>query len=144
MKLLIGLAVVLGLAGAAQAQSIRFGDDSGEWANDGECDDRRFAGPGVDGALDVDDIGKDATDCKRAVDFGRAKLWVFKDALAVTQCDAINFGDNSSEWARDDECDDFRFEGKGMSPVVLSEDIGRDAADCQVLCDAGSIALRDY
>ncbi|MDG1470479.1 hypothetical protein [Pseudosulfitobacter sp. SM2401] len=144
MKFLIGLVVVLGLAGGAQAQSADYGDDTSEWANDGECDDRRFTGAGVTGSLDSDDSGHDATDCKRAVEFGRAKLWVFADAIKVTQCDAVNFGDDSSEWAKDRECDDFRFEGDGMSAVVLSEDIGRDAADCRRLCDAGKIALRDY
>ena len=54
---------------------VDFGDDSGEWARDGECDDMRFAGPGMTGTtLLQEDIMRDATDCKTAYDGGR--LWL--------------------------------------------------------------------
>lgn len=62
----------------------------------------------------------------------------------VGQAQSIMYGDDSSERANDGECDDFRFEGQDMSPVVLSENIGRDASDCCQLCRDGVIALRDY
>ncbi|MGB7316991.1 MAG: hypothetical protein WBC85_03405 [Planktotalea sp.] len=128
----------------AHAQNINFGNNSSEYANDGECDDRRFIGVGMAKDLDEDDNFRDANDCRDAYRDGRAKLWRLENARAATQCSAIRFGNNSSEWSRDGECDDFRFEGPGMSSVVKSEDIGRDAADCKKLCNAKQIFLRDY
>lgn len=53
-----------------------------------------------------------------------------------------DFGDNSSHWANDGECDDPRFEGAGAANTLLEEDLGHDAADCRRLFDAGRIALR--
>ena len=53
-----------------------------------------------------------------------------------------DFGDNSSHWANDGECDDPRFEGKGAANTLLDEDLGHDAADCGKLFDAGRITLR--
>lgn len=140
--ILAGLLMTLPLAG--QAQNITFGNNGSEWARDGVCDDPRFAGPGMAQSLDEDDRGKDAADCRNAFRDGRVKLWVQSEAQAATQCSAIRFGNNSSEWARDGECDDYRFIGKGMSSVLLSEDIGRDARDCKALCNAGLIFVRDY
>lgn len=129
---------------AAQAQTINFGDNTSEYANDGECDDRRFRGVGMATGLDVDDSFHDANDCKTAFGDGRIKLWIAAEAKAATQCTAYRYGDNSSEWANDGECDDFRFEGKGMSSVILSEDIGHDAEDCRKLCQSGKIFIREY
>ncbi|MGB7240963.1 MAG: hypothetical protein WBC93_02610 [Sulfitobacter sp.] len=129
---------------AVSAQSIAFGDNASEWANDGECDDRRFAGAGMATGLDRDDIGHDATDCRNAFQDGRITVWDFVKARAATQCHAIRFGDDASEWSNDDLCDDFRFDGSASDAVILSEDIGHDATDCRRLCEAGQIALRDY
>lgn len=53
-----------------------------------------------------------------------------------------DFGDNSSHWANDGECDDPRFEGKGAANTLLDEDLGHDAADCSKLFDAGRVTLR--
>lgn len=53
-----------------------------------------------------------------------------------------DFGDNSSHWAHDGECDDPRFEGNGAANTLLDEDLGHDAADCRELLDAGRITLR--
>ena len=48
MRVFLLLVTLTGLlAGPAFAQSISFGDDSGDWAQDGECDDPRFEGPGM-------------------------------------------------------------------------------------------------
>ena len=45
------------------AQSIPYGDDSSPYANDGECDDKRFEGPGMTATILLDsDVGRDATD----------------------------------------------------------------------------------
>ncbi len=68
--------------GFAQAQGQRpdvaqvdFGRDSSEWANDGECDDPRFTGPGMTETTLLDsDRFRDATDCKAAFDAGRLSL----------------------------------------------------------------------
>ncbi len=71
----ITAALALGFASPVFAQSINFGDDSSEWANDGECDDMRFAGPGMTTTpLLQDDIMRDATDCRDAFAAGLLKL----------------------------------------------------------------------
>ena len=49
-----------------------FGDDSGEFANDGDFDDTRFVGDRGGGALNDDShIGRDATDCRNLLRVGR-------------------------------------------------------------------------
>tara|TARA_R110000744_G_scaffold154245_1_gene268938 strand:+ start:1640 stop:2341 length:702 start_codon:yes stop_codon:yes gene_type:complete len=47
-----------------------FGDDSGEYANDGTCDDVRFTGEGRSILLTDSHIGKDASDCRAAYEAG--------------------------------------------------------------------------
>lgn len=54
---------------------------------------------------------------------------------------SINFGDNSSNWSNDGECDDSRFTGDGMATTLVDEDIAHDANDCRQLFEAGSIRL---
>jgi len=132
------------LAGPVLGQGIDFGDDSGEYSNDGECDDRRFFGSGMAETLDWEDTGRDATDCRAAFQAERISLWVFADALAATQCDAIDFGDNTSEYANDGECDDPRFEGMAIDGVLIDDDRGHDANDCRRACEFGLLGLRDY
>ncbi len=137
--------VALMAPGLAVAQNVNFGDDSGEWSNDGECDDRRFYGStGMASGLDRDDVGRDATDCKRGYDLGVLKVWDFQAAKAATTCSAINFGDDSGDWPNDGQCDDYRFEGPGADHVQLTEDIGKDKTDCARLCEFGEVALRNY
>jgi hypothetical protein len=53
-----------------------------------------------------------------------------------------DFGDDTSVWADDGECDDPRFEGDGAANTLLEEDLGHDAADCRKLFEAGRITLR--
>ena len=71
-------------------------------------------------------------------------------ALSVSACDmmgggGIDYGDDSSTWANDGECDDPRFEnapnsdGTGMAAVLLDQDEGKDATDCRTLVESGSI-----
>lgn len=126
------------------AQDVDFGDNSSEWAGNGECDDRRFVGRGMAAGVDWDDTGRDAADCERAFRMGIVKLWVEAEARAATQCEAIDFGDDSGEWANDNECDDIRFEGPGTDSILLPEDTGRDATDCQRACTLGTVFLRNY
>jgi hypothetical protein len=121
-----------------------FGDDTNEWANDGECDDRRFYGAGMASDLAISGIGTDAADCRSALESGLVAFWDMTAAVQATQCDAINFGDDSNEYAYDGECDDPRFEGLGSASVVSTSGFGTDATDCSRLCGYGAIALRDY
>lgn len=124
--------------------NIDFGDDSSSWANDGECDDRRFFGPGMATLLTYDHVGKDATDCAALYLSGEVRLWNANQARSATQCSAIDFGDDSGPYSRNQVCDDARFEGVGAHPIMDMFDIGDDASDCRAACDAGRVFLRDY
>lgn len=138
------LAGALALGAPLWAQSIDYGDDSSDWSRDGECDDRRFAGPGMAASLVWRNTGRDATDCQKLHNAGQVSYWDFGAALAATRCDAIDFGDDSSDYARDDECDDMRFEGPGMASGVSVDNIRKDATDCLHMCRFGIVALRDF
>lgn len=55
--------------------SVDFGSDDGDWANDSECDDPRFRGPGMTGTPLLDeDIRSDASDCRAAYENGTITL----------------------------------------------------------------------
>jgi len=123
---------------------ISFGDDSGDYANDRECDDRRFTGPAMATVLGWPLVGRDASDCIAAYQSGQVTLWVMGDALAKTQCEAINFGSDDGEFPLDDECDDPRFEGPATAFGMSISNLGQDATDCSRACTFGTIALRDY
>ena len=60
--------------GAGEEESLEFGDDSSEWANDGECDDPRFQGDGMSGTLMDQDQARDATDCRKLFETGRIRV----------------------------------------------------------------------
>ena len=122
---------------------VDYGDDSGQWTNDGECDDRRFVGQGMAQSLAWLDVGRDATDCQGLAESGAIKAWVMADALAATQCSALA-GDDASEFANNGICDDPQFEGLGMDPIITEAERGHDATDCQQLCSYGAIAVRSY
>lgn len=167
LALATAAACLLTPASAQAADEIDFGDDTGLWANDGECDDPRFEGPGVAGRLDDSDAFHDASDCRAAVEAGTASLASSAAAApllnampdfepddsaetgAVEQMDvtagpAFDFGDNQSDFANDGECDDARFIGEGLTRTgLLSEDVGHDAADCQAAFHDGTVRLRD-
>ena len=53
-----------------------------------------------------------------------------------------NFGDDSSDWAENGECDDPRFQGSGMADTVIDSDRLSDATDCQALFNLGEVNLR--
>jgi hypothetical protein len=126
------------LAAPAWAADPEFGDDSGEWAVDGECDDARFTGPGMTTTpLLFEDVQRDATDCATAFHEGRLTL------LGVDAKGNIDFGDDSGEWANDGECDDMRFVGEAMtSTPLLQADIMADASDCRAGYEAEALFLR--
>ncbi len=116
-----------------------FGSDSGDFANDGECDDPRFAGDGMTDTLLLDeDIKADATDCKEAWSTGTLHLVDASEPLAnATEPD---FGEDNSMFANDGECDDPRFSGKGMtSTKLLDTDKMSDATDCRAAWQAGKL-----
>lgn len=142
---LLRAALALALLGLpAAAQQVAYGDDSGPYPRDDECDDRRFRGVAMASVLDWQSLGRDASDCKTALEGGRAALWVYEEARAATACSAIKWGDDSSEYASDGVCDDPRFEGLGAAGILYREDAGRDASDCRALCEFGLLFLRDY
>jgi|GEM_PF-2494677 len=55
----------------------------------------------------------------------------------------LDFGDDSSEWSHDGECDDPRFHGYGMASTTVEADALRDATDCRAAFNKGSITLLD-
>lgn len=60
---------------AAGGPAFSFGDDASRFSKDGECDDKRFTGPGMTNTPLLDsDIQHDATDCRAAYSQGRLSL----------------------------------------------------------------------
>jgi hypothetical protein len=121
-----------------EIDGINFGNDLGQWSNDGECDDPRFEGAGMTTTpLLQDDLLRDATDCSSAWQAGRLTL------VGVNSDGQIDYGDDTGEWANDGECDDMRFEGPGMTTTpLLSDDIMHDASDCRTAFKDGLLTLR--
>ncbi len=124
------------IARAEKVPEVDFGNDSGQWAGDGECDDARFLGEGMAGALVTDNIGRDATDCRSAMGENRVRL---NPLFAVpTEDDPIDYGDDRSRFAGDGVCDDIRFTGDySANTVYIVDDIGHDASDCRAAVDSG-------
>ena len=59
----------------ASSAGIDFGDNASPYAHDGECDDRRFEGPGMFQGDNYDsDIRHDADDCRAEYEAGRITL----------------------------------------------------------------------
>lgn len=144
MRHAAALILTLALAGAAPAQEVKFGDDSGEYPRDNECDDRRFHGTAMAAVLSWEAVGRDATDCRSLMEAGRVAPWDIDAARAATVCEAVKWGDDSSEYAGDGTCDDPRFEGPGAADLLYPDDSGRDASDCRRLCEFGLVFRRDY
>ena len=118
----------------AVVDGIDFGDNSSIWANDGECDDPRFEGNGMAMSTSADDSRRDASDCLELYESGSIRL-------IGGFIDGIDFGDDTSTWANDGECDDPRFTGDGMASSLVESDLYHDASDCIALYQAGSIQL---
>ena len=113
-----------------------------EYAGDSECDDRSYIGAGMASVLDRDDTGRDSEDCRRLLQAGMIEQVSKENGIAATQCEAIDFGEDTSEWAHDGECDDPRFDGPGTSSVISLEDLMIDASDCRKQCENQTIWLR--
>ena len=63
-------------------------------------------------------------------------------AAAAQDAGTVDFGDDTSVWARDGQCDDPRFIGEGVAKTQLDSDTHRDATDCRALSNLGLIQLR--
>ena len=131
------LAAEIDRSPACQAGIIAFGDDTGNYARDGECDDFRFSGPGVASSFAVENLGRDATDCRQLHEAGQIWLHPLVDGLES----GVTYGDDHSSWPNDGECDDPRFVGPGAMDTPLAADLGHDASDCRRLHREGRIAL---
>lgn len=105
---------------------IDFGEDAGDYANDGACDDARFESDGDDWTYQRNHVLRDATDCRALYESGALTLY-------------LDFGDNSGEYANDNTCDDNRFTGEGRSILQTESHVKRDAVDCIVAYRAGTI-----
>lgn len=121
---------------------IDFGSDASEYARDGECDDPRFTGGGMASSLDARNIKRDATDCLSLYQAQRIRPQRTQDQWDIAMCRRVNFGNNSSRWARDGECDDPRFTGPGVDEILQVVDLRADASDCRALCNSGAIWLK--
>ena len=108
---------------------LAYGDDEGDYANDGECDDARFHSDGGNAVYKRAHVMHDATDCQRAVEASEISL-------------VLDFGDNLGEYADDNTCDDVRFEGDGRSVLTTDSHIGKDSADCIAAFQDGTISLK--
>lgn len=133
--------LLFALATNGHAQSditaIDFGDDASTWANDQECDDPRFAGDGIALTLAESDRMHDASDCRSLFEAG--SIYLIEDAAPIDA--GVDFGDNVSDGAFDEKCNDPRFAGRGMASPLLDTDMFHDAQDCRTLFEQGSIRL---
>lgn len=58
---------------------------------------------------------------------------------------AMEWGDDASQFARNSECDDKRFEGPGMtSTPLLDADVRHDATDCRTAYEQGRLKPRQF
>ena len=136
---------------ATSTLAIDFGDNSGTFPFDGECDDLRFSGPGASGTDSATNLMRDAYDCREQYNSGNIYInnnieiseptysSSDDDAFYDTEWEESDFGDNSSEWAYNGECDDPRFEGWGMADILVEDDARADAFDCFTLFSQGDI-----
>jgi hypothetical protein len=132
------LALCLSLFAVPSQADVVFGDDTGAWTNDGECDDPRFVGDGMAEILLDEDKYADATDCRVLYEAGYIRLRRGDSSTPGN----VDFGADTGDWILDGECDDPRFIGDGMAEVLLDEDRLADATDCRLLYEAGRIRLR--
>ena len=122
---------------------IDFGDNSGPFTDDGECDDPRFEGPGTAGFTFDGAEFIDAVDCSSLYLQG-ALTYIDPDSASnevTVESGGINFGDNSSVFADDGECDDPRFEGPGAATPTSDFSEMRDANDCRNMFESGQVIL---
>jgi hypothetical protein len=142
LTLKISAFVLLGACATTVIGDIDFGGNDSEYANDGECDDPRFVGGGMASSLNNIHIGRDAADCASLFQANRIRPQRTQAESSPAQCREIAFGNNSSRYSNDGECDDPRFTGPGIDNIMLLDDTKADANDCRALCASGDVWLR--
>ena len=78
---------------------MEFGNDAGEWANDGECDDPRFRGVGMAAIVSAAHEGRDATDCRALLDAGQIEV-AFGGRMEASRSTADADGASSTHLSR--------------------------------------------
>ncbi|MEL7128296.1 MAG: hypothetical protein AAGK23_02005 [Pseudomonadota bacterium] len=144
---LFGAAAMLALialpAAAQDTPDIDFGDDTSNWANDGECDDPRFEGEGMAGSPRREDRGHDATDCRSLLAEGKITFSATQYDPTLTTFQGVDLGDDTGRFPNDGQCDDPRFVGEGMALSADHPDILRDRSDCSYGFQLGDLSLAD-
>ena len=102
-----------------EAQDVFFGDDTSDWANDGECDDPRFEGPGTADTLLEEDIFRDATDCRTLLERGQITLAEAAPAVEVPRSEA----EQDTSPADESECTLPRLVGIGTVRSSLNPNV---------------------
>ncbi|WP_185827587.1 hypothetical protein [Halomonas nitroreducens] len=68
--------------------------------------------------------------------------WGASGVSSGSSAGGIEWGDNTSRWANDGECDDPRFGGPGVHSLNIDEDRYHDANDCRSLYEQGQVYLK--
>ncbi len=125
-------------SGTVSADSVDFGNDSGEWTHDGECDDPRFVGDGMASVLLDEDRLADATDCRTLFEAGRIRLRTSEAGegpppvgltVGTEQRGRLESGDGALESG--EYRDNFTFEGAEGDIAVI--DLRSDAFDTYLI-----------
>ena len=122
-------------------EGLVFGDDSGEWPS--------TASVTIPGSSELLPLKAPAcrtscamlSDCYEAWSNGHVTL-ILPVAVLDRLPAGFDLGGDTSEWAFDGECDDPRFEGKGMARDPLTADQARDATDCVKGLLSGAVELK--
>jgi len=121
---------------------IDFGDNRSLYPKDGECDDPRFEGAASASKPGLTGLKHDADDCMAAWQAGTITRRTALDAGGYVIRNGIFFGDDSSTFANDGECDDPGFTGRSMAGGGGStEHAGRDQTDCLTAYLSGSLKI---
>ncbi len=119
-----------------------FGDDTNLYANDGECDDPRFEGEASAKKPPLSALEHDGTDCIKAWKAGRIRAVQERDLNGIMILGGTLFGDDTSAYSNDGECDDPQFIGQSMANGGGSaEHRGHDRTDCLTAFQAGSLKI---
>ena len=85
---------------AMSLDDIVFGEDSGVFTNDGECDDPRFEGTGAAFRSSTSEFFADASDCRSMFEAGQVTLKEPGTLLADTRSSIGIFEDDVDAWQR--------------------------------------------
>ena len=127
-----GSIVLLEVDPAITLLALMFGDDSGTYPNDGECDDSRFEGPGVASGMSDEDRFRDATDCGELFQQGEITLIPISSggpggAIASGEVVSGSLSNGDQQRSNNAYADNYSFEGRAGD--VLSLDLRSTAFD---------------